>query len=165
MSLEPPGPPPPPAPREVPSVHRSIGSKIFAVLVLGALILWASAFVAALVLGRFGLEERWLWPVLLLIAFTIAVSFWFAERANRLSSDQIYATGTAAMAVITSSDSSRKSGPLPDLNWAFQIGDRVYQGKRSIAREELKRFEEGNQIWILYDPSNPNKSVAWPRLY
>lgn len=171
-SLEPAGLPPPTAPRKVSSrAYNPQGGAGFMVL-LGAFFLFLGAvFLIASLATFFTSEELEPAPLVIALVFglvfgTVGATVLTSSYRTRSMRKRLYANGMAATATVDRSAPNRMfhvNGRSPhSLDWTFVIHDVVYHGKRASFSKEIESIKEGDPIWVLYDPENPQRSVEWP---
>ncbi len=103
-----------------------------------------------------------LFPMIHLSIGGFTLRHYFTTRKQRT---HLYSHGIPATATI---DRARKRNVRInnrrqfELEWTFYVNDRPFHGKRITLSPSVLEFVEGDQIWVLYDPSNPEDSVEWP---
>lgn len=167
--FEPATPLPPSAPRAMPPGVFGPSEGPFA-LIFGAMftmipVLFVVVGLSILIIGGqiFGLFFA-LFPM---IHLTIGVSVLKHVITSRRKRNHLYVNGIAATGTI---DRAHKRNirvnrrRVYEIEWTFYVHDKPFHGKRSAFDREILKFQEGDLIWVLYDPSDPAKSVEWPPL-
>ena len=106
-----------------------------------------------------------------LIAATI-YSIWSigSAFAGRSSRRRIYRTGIPAVATVKRAqkvvypqeDGSRTTAVR--IQWEFFVEGLAVGGERLSKGAAIGEIEEGDLIWVLYDPQDPAGNVEWPPL-
>ena len=158
---------PPAAPREIPpGVKGAPGG--FVMALVGAIFAGVATVLIAVGLGLLisGNDGGWFMTLFPMIHFVVGVSLlvyaWRAREKRR----GLYRDGVATVAVVDRvghATSVRINGRHPfEIGWTFYVGDQVWHDKRQSMNRALATFVEGDRIWVLYDPANPDNSVEWP---
>ncbi len=171
LSYEPAGEPPPSPPRPLPNDLTSlsglanpylIGGAIFTLVALGFIIGGLASFVTTREPGALLFA---LFPVIHLMIGLFLLKKWWRTRHVRRHLSQHGVSATATIDRVGLDTSVRVNRRHPNkIEWTYYIADRPFHGKRSSFAHELTRFDEGDRIWIVYDPSDPQNSMEWPPL-
>lgn len=162
--FEPSGAPPPNAPRPVPSRHSP---EVPFLAVFGSFFTFlASVFVIAGI-AAVATGDRGGWFVALFPSLHLAVGLGCITHAVRTwrTRRRVYASGMSASATV---DRVRKRNirfngrAVHEVGWTFYVHAEPFHGKRQTVGPPAVSYEEGDPIWVLYDPADPSKSVEWP---
>ena len=164
--LEPSGPIPSSAPRPIPEqIFGAVEGKsmiTFGVMFTAIPLVFFVVGVGMLIAGD--LEGLFLIFVPI-VHLSIGVFTIYNAVATRRRRTKLYVHGIEATAKI---DRSLTTGvrsnkrPMYLFEWTFYVNDQPFHGKRRTMNQRALNYEEGDRIWILYDPSDPTHSVEWP---
>lgn len=178
-SYEPAGDPPPSAPRKVLEADFTGAPGEFTMwLIGGAFTLIGSFFVVgtvivliSVVIGRPTSDADdplgFLFVVPFYLFFVIGIGLLRYAWRTRRKRKHLFKNGVAATATIDRSGYGilRVNGSkVRQIEWTYIINDTPYHGQRSSLNRKLANIEEGDRMWILYDPEDPSESVEWPPL-
>lgn len=163
--FEPEGPIPPTAPRQVPAGANNLSDILlvfvgvmFMVIPLVFFAVGTGLLVSGEIIGLFLI----LFPML---HFSVGVgSVWRGVRTMGRRR-YVYTHGIPASATVDRSgpNKMRVNGRLQHkVEWTFYVHDRPYHGKHASTADGGLDLVEGDQIWVLYDPEDPSRSVEWP---
>ena len=80
----------------------------------------------------------------------------------------LYPNGVAATATIerTRFDRHRRfiglNQTLYVIEWTFDVDGTVFHGGRATTNSAIHEYDEGDVLWVLYNPIDPSQSVEWP---
>lgn len=169
LQYEPAGPMPPHAPRQIPPGVKGAAGGFVLAIVGGIFVAISSVFILiGLVMVIAGNKDGVFFSLFPLIHFTVGMGLAGYAWKSRARRRRIYQGGMAATATIDRSGrqrSVRVNGRNPyQIEWTFYIDDHRFHGKRASMNRRVADIEEGDRLWVLYDPEDPTKSVEWPPL-
>lgn len=164
--FEPSGPIPSSAPRPLPSeIFGAVEGKSIITLGLLFTAIPMIFFVAGAGVLIGGDLDGFLLILVPLAHFAIGAFTIYNTVATRSRRTRLYAHGIATTAKI---DRSLTSGvrinkrPVYVFEWTFYVNDQPFHGKRRTMKQQALDYDEGDRIWVLYDPADPTQSVEWP---
>ena len=171
LSYEPAGQPPPSAPRQLPpgSVRSPGGGDAVMTMVGGLFTGIALLFIIigiGLLIGGAGVIGV-VFTLFPMIHLSVGVGLLWNVWGTRALRKRLYQHGVAATATIdrVGPGNLRVNGrPRMEIGWTFFLNDQPFHGKRTGMNLRLGAVDEGDRIWVLYDPEDPTKSVEWPPL-